>query len=249
MVIAGRSQWSQSTIILRISTAMRILYISIITLVLPGAMGLTSPCGDPDDSCMDNENWNQCRNLEINGCKSIQVLKSCPLQFACGDGDDEQLQPSTDNNLDDLSSFVVPAPPPSKEISAGASIPGACVSLFVYQNSKCSGPPLRVLSFPTWTGPGSPCVHDASQHHRSAEDQYCNLSTGNWHETVIVGSSICHPPHWWEGGKVYDLTFTTDSCIGGVRLKSCAQGPCVSHETELEAFKVLNSLNLLATVY
>jgi hypothetical protein len=234
---AGRSAQSKSS--QSYYTAMRILYISIITLVLPGVMGLASPCGDPDDSCMNNENWKQCRNLEVNGCKSIQVLESCPLQFACGDGNDEKLYQISENAIDGLLPFVIP----SEDIS-GERMPGACVSLFVYQNSKCSGPPLRVLSFPTWTAPGSACIHDGTMHHRSAKDQYCNLSTGNWHETVIVGSSTCHPPHWWEGGKKYDLTFTIDSCIGGVRLKSCTQGPCNSQEMDPEALEVLNSLSL-----
>jgi hypothetical protein len=227
---------------------MKILYISIITLVLPGAMGLTSPCGDPDDSCMNSENWKQCRNLEINGCKSIQVLESCPLQFACGDSDDEQLRPNTENVIDDLLPFIVPDPPSSEEISGEERSHGACASLFIYGDNKCSGSPLKVLSFPTSTGPGSPCVHDVRIPLRSAEDQYCNLSTGNWHETLIIGSNNCHPPHWWEGGKVDHLTFTTDSCIGGIRLKSCVEGPCTSQETELEAFEVLNSLNLLAAL-
>jgi hypothetical protein len=198
-------------------------------------MGIANPCGDPDDACMNNDNWNQCRNLEINGCNNIQVLESCPLRFLCGDNDNGKLQ---QGNEDAISLPL----PPNKEF--GGEEPSACVSLFVYQNSKCSGEPLHALSFPTWTGPGSPCVHDARKHHRSAKDQYCNLSTGNWHETVIVGSSTCHPPHWWWGGKVDHLTFTTDSCIGGVGLKSCTQGPCISHETELEAFEVLNTLSL-----
>jgi hypothetical protein len=237
---------------------MKILSISILTLVLPGAIGAltstSSPCGEPDDSCMDNENWKQCRNLELNGCQSIQVLESCPLQFACGDEDydDGQLHQDSDNAIvDELPPFVIPAPLPTKDISDDdyQNAPDACVSLFVYQNGHCSGQPLRVMSFPTWTERGSPCVHDARQHHRSAKDQYCNLSTGNWHETVIVGSSTCHPPHWWEGGKKYDLTFTTDSCIGGVSLKSCTQGSCdASHEMDHEALEVINSPSLsLAT--
>jgi hypothetical protein len=69
---------------------MKFWYTLVIALVLSGVMGLTSPCGDPDDPCMDQESWKQCRNLEINGCKStIQVLESFPLQFACGDNDNE----------------------------------------------------------------------------------------------------------------------------------------------------------------
>jgi hypothetical protein len=218
---------------------MKLLYTLVTAFVLPGVMGLTSPCGAPEDSCMDNDNWNQCRNLESNGCKSIQVLKSCPLQFSCGDGDDEKNQ---HGNTD-----AVALNPPLNEDISGERSPDACVSLFVYENKKCNGPPVRVLSFPTWTAPGSPCVHDARIPLRSAEDQYCNLSTGNWHETIIVGSSKCHPPHWWWGGKVNHLTFTTDSCIGGVSLKGCADVPCDSREMDLEAFDVLNSALSLAT--
>jgi hypothetical protein len=214
---------------------MKLLYTLVTAFVLPGVIGVTSPCGDPGDACMDNDNWNQCRNLEINGCKSIQVLESCPVQFSCGDGDDEKLQ---QGNEDAISLRL----PPSDEILG--KHPSACVTLFVYKNSNCKGPPVRELSFPTWTAPGSPCVHDARIPLRSAEDQYCNLSTGNWHETIIVGSSKCHPPHWWWGGKVNHLTFTTDSCIGGVSLKGCVDVPCDSREMEPEAFKVLSSLSL-----
>jgi hypothetical protein len=229
---------------------MKLFSIPIITLVLPGVISRTSPCGDPDDACMNSENWNHCRNLEINGCKSIQVLESCPLQFACGDGNDEQLQSNTEEAKADLLPFIFPAPPTSEEDVSGGRGPDACASLLIYQNSKCNGPPVRVLSFQTYTAPGSPCVHDVRIPLRSAEDQYCNLNTGNWHETLIIGSSNCHPPHWWEGGKVDHLTFTTDSCIGGIRLQSCVQGPCISNEMEqLEALEVLNSLNLQAALH
>jgi hypothetical protein len=220
---------------------MKLLYTLVTAFVLPGVIGVPSSCGNPDDACMDSVNWNQCRNLEINGCKSVQVLKSCPLQFSCGNDDYEKLQ---QGNEDAISLLL----PPSDEILDERG-PDACVSLFVYQNSKCSGPPLHTLSSPTWTVPGSPCVHDARRHHKSAKDQYCDPMTMNYHETVIVGSSTCHPPHWWEGGKKYDLTFTTDSCIGGVSLKSCTQGSCdASHEMDHEALEVINSPSLsLAT--
>jgi hypothetical protein len=222
---------------------MKFLYAFVITLALPGVIGHTSPCGDPDDSCMDNENWKKCRNLEVNGCKSIHVLESCPLQFACGDDAAEQLHQDSENakspqdSIDILHPIVIP-PTSSEEISRYS----ACVSLYVYHDHKCSGAPVRLITFPTWTGPGSPCIHDATMHHYSAKDQYCNLTTENWHETVIVGSSKCHPPHWWEGGKKYDLTFTPDSCIGGVRLKQCSRGPCASHEIDPEDMELLNAV-------
>lgn len=93
---------------------MKILYTLAVALALPGVMGLISPCGDPDDPCMNNENWKQCRNLEVNGCKSIEVFESCPLQFACGDDHDKPLQ-----------EIVVIRPPPAEDIVGEK--PDACV--------------------------------------------------------------------------------------------------------------------------
>jgi hypothetical protein len=204
---------------------MKFWYTLVIALVLSGVMGFTSPCGDPDDPCMDKESWNQCRNLEINGCKSIQVLESCPLQFACGDKDNEKLE-NDKKNTSNNPPFMI-TPPHIGDIVGEK--PNACVGLYVYEGDMCrSGPPIRVISFPTWTAPGSPCYHDATMQGYSVKDQYCNLKTGNWHETVFVGSNTCHKPHWWWGGKRFNLTFTTDSCINGIllSLKGCVAGPC-----------------------
>jgi hypothetical protein len=196
---------------------MKLLYISIIALVLPGViMGLPSPCGDPNDPCMDS-----CRNLEINGCQSIQILnsESCPLQFVCGDDDDDEQLPQ-DGSL---------IPPPSDEIIVGEP-PSACVKLYIYNDLKCRGPAIRVNSFATWIHPGSACYSDATMQHYSVKDQYCDPKTMNYHETVIVGSSTCHLHPWWQGGKKYDYTFTTDSCVQGISLKGCYQGPCDSDD-------------------
>jgi len=44
-----------------------------------------SACGRPTDPCMDDDNWQACRDLEEAGCENIGVKESCPLQFACGD--------------------------------------------------------------------------------------------------------------------------------------------------------------------
>ena len=35
--------------------------------------------------------------------------------------------------------------------------PDACVSLLVYKEETCDGPPMRSLTFPTYTEAGSPC--------------------------------------------------------------------------------------------
>jgi hypothetical protein len=222
---------------------MKILYISILTLVLPvGVMGAltTSPCGDPDDSCMDNENWKECRNLELNGCQNIQILESCPLQFTCGDEDHENMQRDNEENEDAmaLSSLAL-----KEEMDDGVDEkPSACVRLYVYQDDKCHGPAVTVNSFATWIHKGSACYHDATMHHYSVHDQYCDPRTMNYHETVIVGSETCHQPPWWKGGKKYDFTFTTDSCIEGIQLKGCFKGPCDdSDEMDMEDIRMGHS--------
>jgi hypothetical protein len=216
---------------------MKFVSLSIITLVLPGAiMGLTSPCGDPNDPCMDSENWNQCRNLEINGCQSIQTLESesCPLQFACGDQQEEE-------------DAVALIPRPTEE--SVDEPPSACVQLYMYNDLKCRGPAIRVNSFATWIHPGSNCYSDATMHHYSVKDQYCDPRTMNYHETVIVGSSTCHLHPWWQGGKKYDFTFTKDGCVQGISLKGCYQGPCNSDDIDMDDTQVRHSsVNLQSSI-
>lgn len=65
--------------------------------------------------------------------------------------------------------------------------------------------------------------HDALMDKYSVKDQYCNAATGNWHETVFMGSEDCRETFW---SKSVDLTFASDSCIGGVGLKECSFKPC-----------------------
>jgi len=107
-----------------------------------------SACGNPTDPCMNDENWEFCRELEEQGCEKIAVMESCPLQFSCGDN----AHPPR------------PAPGPHPKPRPGPHPkpkpyhkPDACVSLFVYKDKKCSGKPMHQLTFPTWTKPGSPC--------------------------------------------------------------------------------------------
>jgi hypothetical protein len=70
----------------------------------------------------------------------------------------------------------------------------------------------------------------------SVKDQYCNLDTGNWHETVFLGDDcgVTKPWwQWWHEKKPTDLVFTTDGCIAGLRLLYCKSGPCESANQEL----------------
>lgn len=68
----------------------------------------------------------------------------------------------------------------------------------------------------------------------SVSDQYCNFDTGNWHERVYGQSDTCESSGWWHWGNPVELTFTTDSCVAGFRLKECIQGPCPKEEEEDE---------------
>ena len=117
--------------------------LAITTLLGKGVRGTTttsSPCGQVTDPCMDEENWQHCLSLEEQGCKLITRAKTCPLQFRCAD-----LHIIVEEGTDDES-------PPPDDVK-----PTGCVSLFVYADKKCHGEPVRTMSFPTWTKPGSPC--------------------------------------------------------------------------------------------
>lgn len=103
-----------------------------ILLVLPAVVGAVSTaelCPDLSDACMNEENYAVCSDLVDSGCKDLMIMESCPLQFTCGDS----------------------------EKPAAVSAYDACVSLYVYEDKKCSGEPLREMTFPTWSEPGSPC--------------------------------------------------------------------------------------------
>lgn len=67
----------------------------------------------------------------------------------------------------------------------------------------------------------------------SVKNQYCDADTGNWYETVFMGSKTCNDgannkPRWMNHrrGTERKLTFTTDSCVGGLTLESCSFEPC-----------------------
>lgn len=141
---------------------------------------------------MTKELLTSCLELERGGCQDIQIShESCPFEFYCASS------------------------------AAIAVQPDACVTLQIYRDDTCVGNPVREMAFPTWTQPGSPCYHDATMGKMSVKDQYCNPDTGNWHETVFVGSETCDisQPSWWQ--TITNLTFATHSCVGGVSLKMC----------------------------
>lgn len=104
----------------------------------------------------------------------------------------------------------------------------ACVSLYVFDNEECTGTPLRTVTYPTWRKTGSKCYHDTSVTGRgtiSVKDQYCDYETGHWHQTAFMSSTHCSQK-WWNIDDGFDLTYTTDNCIGGYRLAECHLGPC-----------------------
>lgn len=96
----------------------------------PGSM-IQATCPALSEPCMNEENLRDCQQIEEQGCKQVITMESCPLQFACGDK--------------------------SRDIDAAQQSPDACVSVYVYENEKCENIPKRVLTFPTWSQPGSEC--------------------------------------------------------------------------------------------
>jgi hypothetical protein len=105
-------------------------------------------CGRPTDSCMNSENWEQCRFLvEEYGCEKIVAEESCPLQFVCMNN-----LPSVDDVLLLHGSSEVNATVAKRQKKGRG-----CVSLLVYKDQYCKIGPVRKLEFETVTHPGSSC--------------------------------------------------------------------------------------------
>ena len=98
------------------------------------------PCPAASEACMNEENRAECLDLVAAGCENLLVMESCPLQFGCGDNNNDRLKRSRRNLL-----------------AASSGDADACVTLSVFGNKKCAGRPIRELTFPTWSQPGSPC--------------------------------------------------------------------------------------------
>jgi len=71
-----------------------------LTTVAQGAsIGINSSiCGSPDDPCMNQRSWNQCKKFESSGCQQIIVAQSCPVQFGCGDSNNASRPPASSAN-------------------------------------------------------------------------------------------------------------------------------------------------------
>lgn len=112
------------------------IIVGIYLILLSDAAVISSydECPDPSDSCMNEHNFDECLDLIDSGCDTVVVMpSSCPLQFICQTGATTSFDKEDDNNFD------------------------SCVSLYVYENTKCSGEPIREMTFSTWSQPGSPC--------------------------------------------------------------------------------------------
>lgn len=60
--------------------------LALATVAQGASIGINSSiCGSPDDPCMNQRSWNQCKKFESSGCQQIIVAQSCPVQFGCGD--------------------------------------------------------------------------------------------------------------------------------------------------------------------
>lgn len=65
----------------------------------------------------------------------------------------------------------------------------------------------------------------------SIRDQYCNLNTGTWQETVYLGSEDCTKEWWQWQVRRQTLVFASDGCINGLQVQSCAPGSCAESPT------------------
>jgi hypothetical protein len=133
--------------------------------------------------------------------------------------------------------------------------PDSCVSLYVHEDQRCKDEAVKVISFPTWSAPGSHCYTNDNLI-VSVKDQYCNAETGNWHQTVYPKGDCGEVPWWLSWAFPQDQTFAPDNCIlglgaqgaVGLRLKSCNSGPCEKEGLDLEdeSFLFTISRNLRA---
>lgn len=128
-----------------VTTLLTSLFICII-ISLQGNEAVNQLCGLPTDSCMNDENWNHCLDLVETGCVVQKDPSSCPYEYQC-------LGPQV---IDDDQDYHLHIRTTNKD-SLEKKKPNACASLLVYKDKECTGSPIRSLTFPTWTTPGSRC--------------------------------------------------------------------------------------------
>lgn len=80
---------------------------------------------------------------------------------------------------------------------------------------------------------------DVVMPHSSVKDQYCDLESGVWYETVYPFSTTCEI-HWYNFWSVMQLEFQKGDCIAGFALDHCKKGTCpVENEDGTPVFEEL----------
>lgn len=74
----------------------------------------------------------------------------------------------------------------------------------------------------------------------AVKDQYCDLKTGNWHETVFPSSTTCES-HWYDFWSSIPLEFKPGNCVGGFELEKCSKKRCPSLDEGLN-FPIVEDL-------
>mmetsp|Transcript_19712 Transcript_19712/g.23657 ORF Transcript_19712/g.23657 Transcript_19712/m.23657 type:complete len:200 (+) Transcript_19712:69-668(+) len=186
--------------------------ILVVSLNLKGSLYVsgTSVCGSPDDPCINEQNWARCRHLEEVGCENILVMESCPLQFDC----DDNGRDNNDNNKEDI-----------KDMTDSM----ACVTLKKYADMDCEKGQVAETVFSTFTEPGSPCYHEPGTEY-SIKDQYCDLESGVFHQSVYWGSSDCDETQ----APPMEQTYSKSSCLYGYKLGDCYKSLCFDESSSSE---------------
>lgn len=152
------------------------LFVTIASLTQPWALLAAQPaaeesvCGPPPkDRSLLQASWETCIRLENAGCRNIITLTSFPPQYICLDveQDDHDESQEEDSNEEEINMIhpLLRKREMDEEIESAKSgedpaptgNPDACVSLYVYKDTHCTGKPVRALSFPTWSNKGSRC--------------------------------------------------------------------------------------------
>ena len=184
-----------------------VLFISALTFKGDLLVSRTSVCGAPDDPCMNEQNWAQCRDLEKVGCENILIMESCPLQFGCNDNDSNNEEKEDNEDMNDTM---------------------ACVTLKKYADMNCQGAQVSEIVFSTFTKPGSPCYHEPSTEY-SVKDQFYNLDSGVFQQKVYPGSTC-------DESKVppMEQTYSKNTCLYGYKLGNCYEGACFDETSSSE---------------
>ena len=63
----------------------------------------------------------------------------------------------------------------------------------------------------------------------SVDNQYCDMNTGNWFQTVYMGSTDCLKPwwmFWFFDNNGVEVTYKPGKCMFGYSLKECGPEAC-----------------------